>query len=74
MWRGKAMQQAQALVKERSESKKAHRHLAKVKEGKQPKEQVEGEEEKGGSQSVLGWWAASITSLPAAMARGLAMG
>jgi hypothetical protein len=31
-------------VKERAENKKAHRHLTKVKEGKQPKQRVEGEE------------------------------
>jgi hypothetical protein len=37
VWRGKAMQQAQALVKKRSENKKAHRHLVKLKRGSSPR-------------------------------------
>jgi len=53
VWKGKAMQQAQALEKERVNLGKAQINTRKLKEGKQPKERVEGGEEKGVSKSTM---------------------
>ena len=62
-WRARAMQHSKELVKERAENKKAHRHLTKVKEGKQPKQRVEGEEEKGTSPSTMYRRATTISNV-----------
>jgi len=64
VWRGKSMQQAQALMKERDEHKKARRHAEKLKEGKEkPKERVEGGEEKAVSTSTLYRRATTISNV-----------
>jgi len=63
VWRVRSMQQAQALVKERAEHSKARRHLVKVKEGKQPKERMEGGEEEGVSPSTLYRRATTISNV-----------